>query len=98
MQNIPEDPLGVTLIIEQTYVHPSYDGSSSYFDIGIIKTQNVTFNEVVRPICLPQRAEPNTDIHRGKAAQLIGKLLASLGDLQMYLSTIFLTIVSYNRR
>ena len=80
MNYVPEDSLRMNLKIEQTYVHPNYYGNSSYFDIGIIKTQNVTFNEVVRPICLPQRAEPKADIHRGKAAQLIGKLLASLGD------------------
>ena len=68
-----KDSLGKTFKIEKTFAHPNYDNRSSYFDVGIIKTENIMFNENIRPICLPEIAETYYDIHKGKATQLLGK-------------------------
>ena len=73
MRNVPKNPLGVSLRVEIEYYHRSYDWTSSYFDIGIIKTENVTFNEFIRPICLPRWVKADVDTHKGKATQLLGK-------------------------
>ena len=40
--------------VKEVKTHQKYDGSSAYFDIGIIFTkQAIAFNDAIRPICLP---------------------------------------------
>jgi hypothetical protein len=42
------------LDIKGVSVHPNYNGISAYFDIAVVKTENVTFSYFVRPVCLPR--------------------------------------------
>jgi hypothetical protein len=42
------------LEIKGVSVHPNYNGISAYFDIAVVKTENVTFSYFVRPVCLPR--------------------------------------------
>ena len=42
------------LEIKGVFIHPNYNGISSYFDIAIVETANVTLSYFVSPICLPR--------------------------------------------
>jgi hypothetical protein len=42
------------LEIKGVFIHPNYNGNSSYFDIAIVETANVMFSYFISPICLPR--------------------------------------------
>ena len=66
---------GIDLSINKTFIHPSYDGASAYFDIAVILTDHVTFSRDIQPICLPENPSLDPDDFDGKAAELLGNLL-----------------------
>ena len=92
MEYVPSNSIGVSLKIEKTFSHPNYDGTSAYFDVGVIKTKMLTFNADILPVCLPERAQPDFDFYKGRAAQLLGKL-----TLQHYKKSLPIYISSNKR-
>jgi hypothetical protein len=41
--------------------HPKYHDGVAYFDIALLDIEEAYFSETVRPICLPDSANFNTD-------------------------------------
>ena len=58
--------------IEKTMVHPNYDGTLAYFDVGIIQTEEVEFSETVQPICLPDTFSVDMDKYKDNSVELVG--------------------------
>ena len=59
--------------------HPSYNPGQAYFDVAVIfLDKSIKFDDTVRPICLPQSADPDPDNHAGQFANLIGKCYCSM--------------------
>ncbi|KXJ23472.1 Transmembrane protease serine 6 [Exaiptasia diaphana] len=45
--------------IEEIFLHPNYSRQNDDYDIALMKLkQNVTYNDKVRPVCLPRRSFP----------------------------------------
>jgi hypothetical protein len=42
------------LDILEAIVHPDYNHVTAYFDVAILVTENVTFSEGIKPVCLPR--------------------------------------------
>jgi hypothetical protein len=40
--------------ILEAIVHPDYNLVTAYFDVAILVTENVTFSEGIKPVCLPR--------------------------------------------
>ena len=69
-----EKLFGSDFEIQKIFSHPKYDGNAAYFDVGIIKTKTkILFNQLIRPICLPDHAEPSYDTYKEKSTLLVGK-------------------------
>ena len=66
---------GITVKMIKIIRHPKYTGRTSYFDVGIVETDHVTFTEGIRPICLP--LEPSSDVRKydRNSMDLLGKTL-----------------------
>ena len=59
--------------ILKTTAHSRYNGLKAYFDVAIIEAKtNITFNNVVRPICLPRAASDDISQFQNYQVQLLG--------------------------
>merc|ERR1712062_679105 len=48
--------------INRTFIHPSFDGNSSYYDVALIEVDDeLEFDDIIQPICLPQYGEKDVD-------------------------------------
>ena len=63
LNNTKSDPLGVDVDIKEVRIHPRYNGKS-YFDVAVIKTNEVEFSYDIRSICLPEMSGTNRDFHK----------------------------------
>ncbi len=63
---------GNVLEIVNSFVHPNYDGKTSYFDIAVLETENINFSKRVIPVCLPDKISYDVDKYDDNEAQLAG--------------------------
>ncbi len=52
----------IELEILNQFIHPNYDGVTSYYDVAILETASLVFSTAIRPVCLPEI--PSEDIHK----------------------------------
>lgn len=72
-------------LAEELYIHPDYNETVFYNDIGIIRLRNaVKFNQYVRPICL---WEDEIDIE-----ELFGKYGKRLLTIRVLLTSVLMQI------
>jgi len=59
--------------MDKIYKHPEYSDGQGYFDMAIIKVTFVEFSNTVKPICLPEVADPlGTNLY-DKSATVAGR-------------------------
>ena len=69
--------------INRTFIHPSFDGNSSYYDVALIEVDNelefdievdneLEFEDGIQPICLPQYGEEDVDSRENTVGLLNG--------------------------
>jgi len=54
------------------YVHPNYNGKSSYFDVAIFETEAVKISTSVSPVCLPDEVSDDVNKFDNDQAELLG--------------------------
>ena len=59
--------------INRTFIHPSFDGNSSYYDVALIEVDDeLEFDDIIQPICLPQYGEKDVDSRENTVGLLNG--------------------------
>ncbi len=53
-------------------VHPKYDGVSAYFDIAVLKTNEISISRAINPVCLPEGISLDVKKYDNDLAELIG--------------------------
>ncbi len=61
---------GNTFSIEKYFFHSKYNGNA-YFDIAVIQIASVNFSENLRPVCLPNPTNFETNRYDERSATLI---------------------------
>jgi len=61
----------VVNIIDKS-VHPKYDGVSAYYDVAILKTNEITISRAINPVCLPEGISHEINKYDNDLAELIG--------------------------
>ena len=89
---------GKDVDILEDFIHPQFQEGKSYFDVGIARTTDFAFANVIQPICLP--SNPNTDPNKydDRSADLLGKLVKShLMETNLEFSQLF-EFVNYRKQ
>ena len=61
------------LNINRTFFHPDFDNVTVYYDIAIIKTNEVIqFTDAVKPICLPYKPSADENFRKNLAVDIVG--------------------------
>ena len=67
-----DDSYAFNVDILQSFPHPDYEKHKAYFDIAILKTEEIPFSILVNPICLPNVATDSFDEYDDRYVELIG--------------------------
>ena len=58
--------------IQDVYIHDEYNGKNAYYDVAVIKIEEIQFTIYIYPICLPEISQPDRHHRDNHQANVIG--------------------------